>query len=200
MKIQKKKLESENENLKQSLNKLQNDYEELIKENKKNLENVKEQARLEKENLLKQMKKLEEEMKLKDEAIANTEDVFNSLKMENEKLRLQNHAMNNELKVTLKKELQKAKLENEALQEENERFKELIDSLSQRNKKLESQILINLEMYQNENKKRDEDIEFLLLAFSEMKNREAKEFDYIYNTVNGLSENFEKVHNDLNNK
>ena len=35
MKIQKKKLESENENLKQSLNKLQNDYEELIKENKK---------------------------------------------------------------------------------------------------------------------------------------------------------------------
>jgi chromosome segregation ATPase len=108
--------------------------------------------------------------------------------------------MNNELKVTLKKELQKAKLENEALQEENERFKELIDSLSQRNKKLESQILINLEMYQNENKKRDEDIEFLLLAFSEMKNREAKEFDYIYNIVNGLSENFEKVHNDLNNK
>ncbi len=146
------------------------------------------------------MKKLEDEIKLKDEAIANTEDVFNSLKLENEKLRLQNHSMNNELKVTLKKELQKAKLENEALQEENEKFKELIDSLSNRNKKLENQILINLEMYQNENKKRDQDIEFLLLAFSEMKNREAKEFDYIYNTVNGLSENFEKVHNELNNK
>ena len=146
------------------------------------------------------MKKLEEEMKLKDEAIANTEDVFNSLKMENEKLKLQNHSMNNELKVTLKKELQKVKLENEALREENEKFKELIDSVNQRNKQLESQILINLEMYQNENKKRDEDIEFLLLAFSEMKNREAKEFDYIYNTVNCLSESFEKVHNDLNNK
>ena len=49
-------------------------------------------------------------------------------------------------------------------------------------------------------KKRDQDIEFLLLAFSEMKNREAKEFDYIYNTVNGLSDNFVKVHNELNNK
>ena len=117
------------------------------------------------------MKKLEEEMKLKDEAIANTEDVFNSLKMENEKLKLQNHSMNNELKVTLKKELQKVKLENEALREENKKFKELIDSVNQRNKQLESQILINLEMYQNENKKRDEDTEFLLLAFSEMKNR-----------------------------
>ena len=47
-------------------------------------------------------------------------------------------------------------------------------------------------MFQAENKKRDEDIEFLLLAFSEMKNREAKEFDFVYNSLFDLSNNFAK--------
>ena len=47
-------------------------------------------------------------------------------------------------------------------------------------------------MFQAENKKRDEDIEFLLLAFSEMKNREAKEFDFVYNSLYDLSDKFSK--------
>ena len=66
-------------------------------------------------------------------------------------------------------------------------IKEMLEQLKKDKKSLEYQILVNLELYQNENKKRDEDIEFLLLAFSEMKNREAREYDYVFETLNDLA-------------
>jgi hypothetical protein len=105
--------------------------------------------------------------------------------------------MNNELKNTLKKDLQKCKLNLEIYEQKIKENENLINNLNKRNKKLENQIIINLQQYNNENKKRDEDIEFLLNCFAEMKNREAKEFDFITNTLEGLQNNVENVEKGL---
>ena len=107
-------------------------------------------------------------------------------------MKKENEYIKKELKYSLISQLQKAKLELEARDEEEKKLKDLVAQLTKDKKTLEHQITVNLEMFQAENKKRDEDIEFLLLAFSEMKNREAKEFDFVYNSLYDLSDKFSK--------
>ena len=146
----------------------------------------------EKESLKRQLKKMEEENKKQKETLDKNNEIVNQCIKDNEKMKNENEYIKKELKYSLISQLQKAKLELEARDEEEKKLKDLVTQLTKDKKTLEHQITVNLEMFQAENKKRDEDIEFLLLAFSEMKNREAKEFDFVYNSLYDLSDKFSK--------
>jgi hypothetical protein len=149
--------------------------------------NKKEGSSWDQEALKKQVKKYEEEYKKQQEHLRKNDEIVNRCLKENEEMKKENDYIKKELKYSLLSQLQKAKMELEARDEEEKNLKNMVEQLMKDKKDLEKQIILNLEMYQNENKKRDEDIEFLLLAFSEMKNREAREYDYVFETLNDLA-------------